>query len=124
MNNILATALLSALPFIAHAEPYRIDHMDPPLWWTGMHNSTLQLMVHGPQLADLEPVLAYPGVRIAAVSRVANRNYLFIDLEIAADAVPGKLDLAFQRGGEAVAAVHYSYQLLARAKDSARRVGF
>jgi hypothetical protein len=56
--------------------------MDPPLWWTGMHNSKLQLMVHGPQIADLEPALNYPGVRIASVSRVENRNYLFIDLEI------------------------------------------
>lgn len=121
-NTILAALLASLLPVWAHAAPdYRIDHMEPPLWWTGMHNSKLQLMVHGPQIADLEPALAYPGVRIASVARVANRNYLFIDLEIAPDAAPGKLDLAFGRGSRAL---HYGYQLLARSPGSAQRVGF
>ncbi|OEZ58564.1 glycoside hydrolase family 13 protein [Duganella sp. HH105] len=121
-NTTLAALLASLLPVWAHAAPdYRIDHMEPPLWWTGMHNSKLQLMVHGPQIADLEPTLAYPGVRIASVARVANRNYLFIDLEIAPDAAPGKLDLAFGRGSRAL---HYGYQLLARSPGSAQRVGF
>jgi glycosidase len=121
MTKFLATVLLAALPLAALSAPYQIDHMDPPLWWTGMHNSRLQLMVHGPQISDLDPALSYPGVRIAAVSRVANRNYLFIDLDIAPDAKPGKIDLAFQRGRESV---HYSYQLLARAPGSAQRAGF
>lgn len=121
MYKTLAAALLSALPFIAHADTHRIDHMDPPLWWTGMHNSSLQLMVHGPQIADLEPELAYPGVRIASVARVANRNYLFINLEIAPDAAPGAIDLVFKRGSESL---HYNYQLLARAAGSAQRSGF
>ena len=121
MKKILAAALLAALPCCANAASYRIDHMDPPLWWTGMHNPRLQLMVHGARIADLEPTLNYPGVRIASVSRVANRNYLFIDLEIAPGTTPGTVDLAFQRGSDAV---HYSYQLLARAPGSAQRAGF
>ena len=121
MNKILAAALLCAVPIFAHAANYSIEHMDPPLWWTGMHNSKLQLMVHGPAIAELEPALAYPGVRIASVARVANKNYLFIDLEIAPEAAPGRMDLVFQRGGQAV---HYSYPLLARATGSAQRVGF
>ncbi|MRW92302.1 alpha-amylase [Duganella sp. FT80W] len=121
MNKLFAAALLSALPLATLAAPYHIDHMDPPLWWAGMHNTKLQLMVHGPQIADLEPALSYPGVRIAAVSRVANRNYLFIDLDIAPDAKPGNLDLRFERERQVV---HYHYQLLARAPGSAQRAGF
>ena len=121
MSKILATALLSALPLLAEAGNHRIDHLEPPTWWVGMHNSKLQLMVHGPQIAELEPALAYPGVRIASVARVANMNYLFIDLEIAPDAAPGKLDLSFTRGSEVL---HYSYQLQARAPGSAQRQGF
>lgn len=126
MKKALLAALLAALlpaAAAANAAPqnYRIEHMDPPLWWTGMHNSKLQLMVHGPQIADLEPALTYPGVRIAAVSRVANRNYLFIDLEIAPEARPGKLELLFQRGAQRI---RYPYDLLARDKGSGQRVGF
>lgn len=128
MKKALLAALLAALlPAAAAAtssaapQNYRIEHMDPPLWWTGMHNSKLQLMVHGPQIADLEPTLTYPGVRIAAVSGVANRNYLFIDLEIAPEAKPGKLELLFQRGAQRI---RYPYDLLPRDKGSAQRVGF
>ena len=119
---ILAYALLSnLLAASASAANYRIEHVEPPSWWTGMQNSKLQLMVHGPAIADLEPALSYPGVKIASVSRVANRNYLFIDLDIAQDAAPGKLDLTFRRDGQLI---RYAYQLLARDKNSARRVGF
>jgi glycosidase len=119
----LLLACLGALPALAlgAAQEYRIDHMDPPSWWTGMHNSKLQLMVHGRRIADLEPSLNYAGVRIASVSRVANRNYLFIDLEIAPDAAPGKLDLLFTREGQAL---RYSYPLQPRAVGSAQRIGF
>ena len=35
-----------------------IDHVEPPFWWTGMHDRRLQLMVHGPARADREPALA------------------------------------------------------------------
>nr|WP_315253635.1 glycoside hydrolase family 13 protein [uncultured Duganella sp.] len=120
-KTILAALLAAATAATAAPQNYRIDHMDPPLWWTGMHDSRLQLMVHGPQIADLQPTLSYPGVRIAAVARVANRNYLFIDLEIAPDAKPGKLDLLFQRDGRSL---RYPYELLARAEGSAQRAGF
>lgn len=121
-NTITACVLLGTLlSGHAWAAGYRIDHMEPPLWWTGMHNGKLQLMVHGPKIADLEPALSYPGVRIASVSRVANRNYLFIDVDIARDAAPGKLELVFRRDGQAL---RYSYELVARAKNSAQRIGF
>jgi glycosidase len=79
------------------------------------------LMVHGPQLADLEPTLSYPGVRIERVTRVANRNYLFIDVEVGADARPGQFELAFKDGKKRVS---YAYQLKARASGSAQREGF
>lgn len=123
MKIMIATgALLAALlPAAAMASDYQIEHMEPPLWWTGMHTGKLQLMVHGPKISDLEPALSYPGVRIASVSRVANRNYLFIDMEIAPDAAPGKFELTFKGGGKTV---RHPYELLARAADSARRAGF
>ncbi len=121
----LAALLLGSLFFTSagvHAAPAPapIDHMDPPFWWTGMHDRRLQLMVHGPAIADLEPAIAYSGVRIAAVTRVANRNYLFIDLDIAPDAQPGDVAIDF-RGAHPT---RHIYPLLARASGSAERKGF
>jgi glycosidase len=77
--------------------------------------------VHGDRIADLEPSLSYPGVRIASVTRVANRNYLFIDLELGDSAAPGGFDIAFKGAGRNAS---YSYRLLARDKGSAHRNGF
>ena len=61
---------------------YKIDHLEPPFWWAGMIDSSLQLMVHGQNISDLDPVLDHKGVRISGVHRTKNPNYLFIDLVI------------------------------------------
>jgi hypothetical protein len=114
---------LGALPTLAigAAQDYRIDHLDPPSWWTGMHNSKLQLMVHGP--ADRRPGT------VAQLCRRAHR------LGIAggqpqlpvhrpgdrADAAPGKLDLTVQACAKTL---RHSYPLQARAVGSAQRIGF
>jgi glycosidase len=122
----LAALLIGSLFLTgAAAAPAAIDHMDPPFWWTGMHDRHLQLMVHGPAIADLEPAIAYPGVRIAAVTRVANRNYLFIDLDIAPDTKPGDVAIDFKAPpGSSARPLSHTYRLLARAAGSAERKGF
>jgi glycosidase len=118
LASILAGAAFSAA---AHAQSPAIAHMEPPFWWTGMQHKGLQLMVHGERIAELEPALRHPGVRIVSVTRVPSKNYLFIDLEIGADARPGQFDIVFQGAGREA---RYAYQLLAREPGSAQRVGF
>ena len=59
---------------------YKIDHLEPPFWWTDMAENKLQLMVHGKNISKLEPQLSYPGIEIKQVHRLDNPNYLFIDL--------------------------------------------
>lgn len=129
MNKTLArllSALLASGAFLAagavHAQAPAIDHMDPPFWWAGMQHKGLQLMVHGPDIAALTPQIDYPGVRIAAVSRVASKNYLFIDLQVDADVKPGGFDIVFKgRDGRSAT---YAYKLLAREPGSSQRQGF
>src|SRR5438067_10047680 len=93
---LIGAALLGTAQLAAHAQPVAIDHMEPPFWWTGMQDHRLQLMVHGPGIAELQPALAYPGVRVAAVTRVANKNYMFIDLVIGDEARAGSFEIAFR----------------------------
>ena len=87
MRQLLALLLLGGASLAASAQSPAIAHMEPPFWWTGMQHKGLQLMVHGERIAELEPSLAYPGVRIATVTRVPSKNYLFIDLEIGQEAM-------------------------------------
>ncbi|MFJ1468749.1 glycoside hydrolase family 13 protein [Massilia orientalis] len=119
----LVLAISAMLPALwAGAAPYAIQHVEPMNWWVGMKSSDLQVMVHGEKIAELEPALAYPGVRIASVERTDNPNFLFVNLKIGATTKPGELKLQFKRGKDVVTTV--PYRLDARRKDSAARRGF
>ncbi|KQW43407.1 MULTISPECIES: glycoside hydrolase family 13 protein [unclassified Roseateles] len=111
----LATALLMSLPALAAEPPHRVE---PPNWWVGMRDTSLQLMLHGPGIADAKATLApYPGVTLKGSHRAASGNYLFVDLDIGPTAKPG--ELVFDLAGKAV-----RYPLLARTPGSAERQGF
>ena len=87
-----------------------------------MENNTLQLMVHGKNIGDLEPELSYPGVEINGVHRLENPNYLFIDLLLSKTTMPGKFDIVFKQSGQKQ--INYRYGLLVRSPGSAERQGF
>jgi neopullulanase len=116
----LATVALLAQTGV-HAQSRAVDRIEPPNWWVGMKNDRVQLMVHGPKISDSKPGIDHPGVKIEAVKRTANANYLFIDLRIAPSAKPGSLKLTFTHGD---AVYKVPYELLAREIGSAQRVGF
>lgn len=94
----------------------------PPNWWVGMRDARLQVMLQGPGIGATEPELDETSrARIVKVTRVDSPNYLFVDLQIAADAKPGELTFRFARkGGD----MSLRYPLLARAPGSAERRGF
>ncbi len=101
---------------------YKIDHLEPPFWWTDMADNTLQLMVHGKNISNLEPKLSYPGVEIKQIHRLDNPNYLFIDLHLSEITKPGNFDIYFIESDQRM--VSYSYELLKRKPGSAERQGF
>ncbi|QKJ28697.1 glycoside hydrolase family 13 protein [Mucilaginibacter mali] len=89
-----------------------LDHVEPAFWWVGMKNPKLQLLVHGDHIANRTASLKYPSVKVAAVHKVENPNYLFIDLEISASAKAGKFPISFKKTGEKD--LSYSYELKTR----------
>lgn len=126
LQTLLGTTTASAAEL--HAKPptelQAIQQVEPPSWWVGLQHSQLQLMVHGQQIAARTVALHYPGVKLLSVTRVANPNYVFIDLEIQPSAQAGTLDLEFIAATDANDKLHYAYPLLARASGSAQRRGF
>jgi len=103
------------------ADDYRIDHLEPPFWWQGFKHTDLQLMVHGPAIADLTPSIEYPGVSIARIERTDNPNYLFIYLNIAAVAKAGSFDIKFSN--KTTTLVH-RYNLLEKNPDPSHAKGY
>jgi glycosidase len=100
----------------------RIEHLEPPFWWTGMVSSRLELMVHGDRIGELEPTLDYPGVTIEAVHRTGNPDYLFIELKLSDSVAAGEFDIDFRHRGRSQ--LRHRYELRAREPGSAERKGF
>ena len=121
MRRSFATLFLAAALLEPALAAPAIAHLEPPFWWTGMQHGGVQLMVHGAGIGKLQPRIDYPGVRIASSTRVANPNYLFVDLALAPDTRPGRFDIVFDGDG---ASVRYQYELRARAPGSRLRQGF
>ena len=125
MKNFFSICIFFLAVFISpikSSETYRIDHLEPPFWWAGMAENKLQLMVHGKNISDLEPEFSHPGIEINQVHRLSNPNYLFIDLFLSEEAIPGEFDIIFNKEGQPK--TKYNYTLLKREPDSAGRQGF
>ncbi len=99
-----------------------INRVEPPFWWTGFKDSSLQLLVHGSDISAYHPKISFPGVEITKVIRLKSPNYLFIDLKIATDTRPGKFNITFTKSDNQE--IIYGYELKAREANSAARQGF
>jgi len=124
MKRSLLLFFLALSPFFIHAQSTQLaplERVEPMFWFTGMHNPKLQLLVHGNQIAATDVQLSYPGVSLVTVDKVENPNYVFINLEIAADAKPGLFQIAFSQKGKKK--LSYTYELKARNQSADRIQG-
>ncbi|MBR9914222.1 MAG: glycoside hydrolase family 13 protein [Algicola sp.] len=102
---------------------HEIDRIEPPNWWVGFENHTLQLLVKHENIADFSPSVSYEGISIEKVNKGDNsNNYLFVDLQIDENTVPGSFNITFKNDkGEELVDV---YELKARQKSAEAYVGF
>ena len=73
----------------------QVDKICPPNWWTGMNDSSVQLMIHGNNIASFDLKINYAGVNLISITKVENPNYLFVDIIIKENAKPGTINLEF-----------------------------
>jgi len=99
-----------------------LKRVEPMNWWIGMENPNLQLLVYGTNISATDVTLNYPGVEIKHVIKVANPNYLFIDLVISKQTKPGKAIFHFSSNNKDVST--YSYEFFNRTPNSKYRQGF
>src|SRR5690606_7617645 len=104
------------------ADDYSIERLEPASWWVDMKHKTLQLLVYGENISELQPALKYSGVSIEKIERVANPNYSFVTLTLGKRAKPGSFTIQFKQKNEVKTS--FTYQLSAREENSAQRQGF
>ncbi len=101
---------------------HSLEVVEPPSWWTGMTDTTLQLLVYGENIGQTNVLVSKEGVELLNVHRLENPNYLFVDLAISHDCEAGAFDLVFEYQRSVVA--NYSYELMSRKEGSKLRKGF
>ncbi|NRB62733.1 MAG: glycoside hydrolase family 13 protein [Saprospiraceae bacterium] len=105
------------LPTGGRVEEARID---PPNWWVDMRNPELQLLMYDADISKGELSITYPGVTVERIIRVANPNYLFVDLMIAPGTLPGQMEIVVTKDGRSKT---YDYELQARESEEGRLQG-
>jgi len=99
--------------------PVRVE---PPNWWVGMRDSTLQLMLYGKDLAHYSPQVRYEGLTLQSWHPGASPNYLFVNLSFGPQVKAGKVPLYLSRSEHPDIALEYD--LKPREKPAAAYRGF
>ncbi|MDE7442314.1 MAG: glycoside hydrolase family 13 protein [Muribaculaceae bacterium] len=98
----------AALPSLA----FDVTEIQPPHWWVGMKDSSLQLQVFGKDIRPADVKVDYPGVKIDSVARLdGSPDWQYIYLTITPEARPGKMKIEWREGKKKVSK---EYELRAR----------
>ena len=84
---------------IMGAQTFEVKRIEPPNWWVGMHDSTLQLIVYGTHLNELTFESGSEYITVATEYAPENRNYYFVTLTIRRNTPPGKHTFYLKKGG-------------------------
>ena len=113
--------LLAAI-FCTQVQAQKVERVEPPNWWVGMENQTLELLIYGENIADYKPVISDKNIQIDVVKRTENNNYLFVTVSLE-KAKAGSFEIQFSKKGK-IAKKSYTYTLKERKEDSKYREGF
>jgi neopullulanase len=124
MKLIKNTLLITLLFFQAFSLYSQISfqRIEPPSWWAGMQDSSLQLLVYGKNISSTDAIIRYPGIILKKTTRLENPDYLVLDLEMTKQAQPGTIPIVFQYQREIV--YTFDYELKRREEGSRSRKGF
>ena len=114
---ILSIVLLFSLSVSA-----QIERVEPPNWWVGFKDGTVQLLVKGHDISLYTPSIEYPGISIEKVHKAHSPNYLFVDLTIDENANAGTFTIEFDARGKRK--IKYAYELRERKKPGSAYEGF
>lgn len=112
---ITASLLLLSLGYSLDAQ---VQRAEPSSWWLGM-KTNLQVMFYGEDIAS--STVSAKGLKITGVHKADSPNYLFVDVEIPADAKPGTYTFKFKGPNGSFT---HPYTISERSKDSAARKGY
>lgn len=104
--------------FLSLAMNAQIQKIEPPFWWADMHNTQLQIMLYGKNIARYSLESELP---ITNITKTENPNYIFVTVETKnKNAGAYKISLVEQKRKVKT----FNYELKKRREGSAWRKGF
>ncbi|MBA6153546.1 glycoside hydrolase family 13 protein [Gelidibacter maritimus] len=98
----------------------QVEKIEPPFWWSEMHNPELQLMVYGKNIAHFDVAFSNR-IQITDIQKTENPNYLFVTINTK-NVSPGTYEIQFSEDNKIVSTK--SYEFKSRRENSAQRKGF
>jgi neopullulanase len=85
------------IPATATTEPFE-TRIDPPNWWAGFSDPTVELMIHDKNVRDHAVAINHVGIKVLKIDRPENANYLFVTLSIANTTKAGDVNIVLTKG--------------------------
>ena len=95
----------------------QIERIEPPFWWEGFKNTSLQLLVYGENISNLDFNIKSNIVELVSVEKAENPNYIFLNLEVNDKGRSGDFDIDY--GGNSI-----KYNIHKKELDSDMHLGF
>lgn len=105
--------------YILNMQAQKIERIEPPFWWADMHQTKLQILCYGNNMATYD--VKVPNAKLINLRKTENPNYLFINIDTEGLA-PGMIHLDFYRDGQKLES--RNFELKTRKNDSRYRKGF
>ena len=96
-----------------------LKHIEPMNWWSNMHLSKIEIMLHGENIAKYE--VKVEGLDILGIQKTENDNYIFVTVETKNKA-PKVYPITLMKGKKEI--YKYPFELKKRTENSRFRQGF
>ncbi len=81
MKKLILT-ILFIQSILTYSQSNWIKRIEPPNWWTGFKNDTLQLLVYGNEVSKIQVRIEDQFVQLLKINEAESPNYLFLDILI------------------------------------------
>lgn len=81
MRKLFLTVFL-LLTSILLSQTFEVKKIEPPNWWAGMKQDTVQLLIYGNNISAAEIYPQHGPIKIVDVHKAESPNYIFVDLFI------------------------------------------
>jgi len=100
LSLILVFVMLAGFADLLYPGSFSVDRIEPPNWWAGMRDTTLQLMIYGRNLGGVQFKSNSSSISVKKVYAAENAGYLFVDINIARNTPAGEYIFMLVNGSE------------------------